>query len=770
MQQYCKYNITFATMFQISKLIYRLSAVVLLICWHDFAHTQTLTGTVFNSATNEAVPYAMVYIVEIESGTVADSAGSFTIRNFPSSQVTLRVSAPGFTTFSETYTHKQGIRKEIMLSPIHIHLDEVVVSTPFGRLQHETVTNVETRRLSELNRIPSTTLGEAISTIPGVYVSTLGVGIGKPVIRGLSGTRIVTYLNGLRIENQQWGDDHGLGVTDVGIESVEVIKGPASLLYGSDALGGVMYFVNQPYAKLNRFESYYQTRFESNTLGNTSEMGFKFNRDGFKINLFAGQSVHADFMLPNGKRVLDSRFSSTTVKSSIGYNKKNWVGNLHYAFLKSYIGIPGHSHQDSLYAELFHTTEVNWLKTLPYQDITNHYFSFENKLYFGKSQLEIILGNTNNHLREYEEKVTIPGIDLSLNNSVYNIKWRTDVSKKIQAIIGSQGMYQVNQNGSKAEEILIPDNTTTDAGIYGLLQLDLRKWIFQGGARFDNRAIATDPVGGFEVFSHTYQSYNYAAGLSYSTDSIVLRFNFSTGFRAPHSSELLSNGVHHGTFRYTIGDTELATENAMQADFSMGIRYDHLEITFNPFFNQVENYIFLNPTDSVIDGYHVFTYTQAGKAQLFGGDLALHMHPHIAHWLHIQTSFSYLYGQYDNGLPLPLIPQTRLNSQLKFELHSDRKFSISDIVIQHSLYFQQDRTSSFETETPAYNLVHAGINMTLETKGQPVYIGFGVKNLLNTSYFDHLSRLKQIGLEHPGVNGYLSVKYNFEKRINQKKR
>src|SRR5690606_5427404 len=149
--------------------------------------------------------------------------------------------------------------------------DEVVISTPFGKLQNENVTNVELVRLNQLNRIPGTTLSEAITNIPGVYQSSIGTGIGKPVIRGMSGTRVVTYLNGLRIENQQWGDDHGMGVTSVGIDAVEVIKGPASLLYGSDALGGVLYFVNQPYANLNKIEGYFQTRIESNSLGTENE-------------------------------------------------------------------------------------------------------------------------------------------------------------------------------------------------------------------------------------------------------------------------------------------------------------------------------------------------------------------------------------------------------------------------------------------------------------------------------------------------------------------
>jgi iron complex outermembrane receptor protein len=735
----------------------------------EFGQAQTLNGQVFNKETSKPIPFASIYLTELSTGTISDSAGFFSISNFPSSPTTLKISAIGFGTFTTAITYNATAVYAFYLEPKHVHLDEVIVSTPFGKLQGENVTNVESIRLNELNRIPTLSLSEAIANIPGVYQSSLGNGIGRPVIRGLSGTRVVTYLNGLRIENQQWGDDHGMGVTSIGVNAVEVIKGPASLLYGSDALGGVMYFVNQPYAKLNQFEGYYHTTLESNTLGSSNELGLKWNTNGLKFNVFLGHTFHGDFMMANGSRVMDSRFSSSTGKISIGYNKKNWVGNLHYAFVNSYVGIPGHSHDDSLYAELFYSDKPAWFKTLPYQFITNNYVSLENKFFFEKSQLDFVLGNTTNHLREFEEKVTIPGMDLTLNNSIYNLKWRRDLGKKLQMILGSQGMYQLNKNNPKAEEELIPNSFSADAGIYGLLQLELNSLTFQAGARYDARKIKTESAfNGFDVFDKIYQSYNYSAGFAYQADSLVLRLNISSGFRAPHTSELLANGVHHGTFRYTIGDPNLKTENAVQADFSVGVHYDHLEITFNPFFNQIQNYIYLEPSDTIIDSYQVYRYSQLSKAQLFGGDFSIHAHPHFAHWLHLQSSFSYIYAQDENGNALPLIPQNRINTQVKIEFESDRKFRITDLVIQHSIYFDQNRIGSFETSTSAYNLLHAGLNMQIETKGQPLLLNVGVKNLLNENYIDHLSRLKQIGLIMPGINFYVGLKYNFEKRLKTK--
>lgn len=737
---------------------------MLLVLLTAQGYTQSFKGEVRNAETSLPVPFATVYSPELSTGTTTDINGKFEFTNFPTSAHTLKISASGFETKTLSITLPVQEPFIILLTPAHIHLDEVIVSTPFGKLQHENVTNVESVRLNEINRIPTPTLSEAIGNIPGVYISSLGNGIGRPVIRGMSGTRVVTYLNGLRIENQQWGDDHGMGVTDVGIDGVEVIKGPASLLYGSDALGGVMYFINSPYAKLNSFELNASSHLESNSLGANNQLGLKWNKNGLKMNFFGGHVFMGDFQLPNGYRVNDSRFSTTTAKMSIGYNRKRWVGNLHYSFLNSFIGIPGHTHEDSTYTELFYSSNPAWFKNLPYQFITNHYTLLEQKIFFEKSVLEVFLGNTINHLREFEEKNTIPGIDMNLVSDIYNIRYKQRLGNKTEILTGVQGMYQTNKNDSGAEEILIPAYALFDAGIYLVGQFQFKKLLLQGGARYDYRSLdATDEFSN-DLLNTTYESYNYSAGLSYHVDSMTFRLNVSSGFRAPHVSELLSDGVHHGTFRYIVGDPALNNENAFQVDFSMGAHYDHLEIIFNPFFSEISNFVYLQPTDSMIEVYQVFEYRQSNKAQLFGGDLSVHLHPHFAHWLHFQSSFSYIYAQDGLNNPLPLIPQNRLNTQVKIEFDSDRKFAVKDLVIQYNYYMDQTRTGMFETPTSSYHLVHAGVNMKITGKSNWL-IQAGIKNVLNQSYFDHLSRLKQLGLQMPGINFYLGLKYDFATKL-----
>jgi iron complex outermembrane receptor protein len=137
-------------------------------------------------------------------------------------------------------------------------------------------------------------LGEAISNMSSVYQTSTGLGISKPVIRGLSGMRVISFLNGLRIENQQWGGDHGMGINENGIGNVEVIKGPSSLLYGADAMGGVVYFTDEAYAKQNEIQAKVESRYETNTSGSNNFATLKFNKNNLRFNLHANYANHAD--------------------------------------------------------------------------------------------------------------------------------------------------------------------------------------------------------------------------------------------------------------------------------------------------------------------------------------------------------------------------------------------------------------------------------------------------------------------------------------------
>ncbi|MCE3294981.1 MAG: TonB-dependent receptor [Crocinitomicaceae bacterium] len=728
---------------------------------------QSFSGTIYDKDTRNPIPHATVYLVDFEIGTVSDSLGFFQFTSPLPAQVKIRISYPLYESFQAIVP----VQKNAMfyLEENHLELDEIVVSNARGDLHKNNVNPVEVRKIDELKAIPSTNLGELLATIPGVYQSSTGPGISKPVIRGMQGMRVVTYLNGLRIENQQWGGDHGMGINDLGISSVEVIKGPASLQFGSDALGGVLYFQDDAYARQNTQEIELRSQFESNTLGHNNRLEYKIAKNRLRFNLSGLYANHADYRLPDGTFAGNSRFAEQDLKSALGFHFKNWVTHIRYTYVNNRTGIPGHSHDSIIDFADFRYKGQSREQTIPAQLIRNHYLSLESKYFFKRGEINLLAGETVNQLTELEDKLTIPAIHMGLQNSLYQLRYIHNFTEKLSLISGFQGMYQRTRNYSDATEFLVPNGNTIDNGVYSIAYLSYKKWNFQAGLRFDNRLLESlENYKENPPIRKDFSQLSFSAGGVRNSEKTTVRLNVSNGFRTPHFTELLSNGEHHGTLRYEIGNRDLKSENAAQMDFSFEYHNEHLAFTINPFYSLFQNYIYINPIDSVAEGLPVFQYEQMKQAQIAGVDLGFHYHPHFAHFLHLESSFSTLSMQGAAGQNLPLTPQSRINSFVKISLKMKGRLKIEQLVLQHSYYFRQDRVVSYETASKAYNLLHFALNLKWSGK-YPLWFDLGFKNFTNTNYINHLSRLKNIQLPSPGFNLYCSLKFRLESQLNKSK-
>lgn len=725
--------------------------------------SQSVEGTIIDSTTKENIPFALINLIDIDASALADEHGHFRFQGQLPQPIKIRCSAIGYETKIFVLEQITG-KLTLMLSPAHIELKEVNISVSTGLIQKNSITNVESKTLEELGEVISPNLSEALSNISGVYNNSTGNGIGKPVIRGLSGNRVLTYLNGLRIENQQFGGDHGLGITELGIAQVDVIKGPSSLLYGADALGGVIHFTDEKYTTKGNFESSLSSIYESNTNSSKNIFSIKTAKNAWRINAYAYFNSSADYRLPSGDYLVNSRFQESAGKMALGYNKKNWVLNIRYSFQLSLIGLPGHSHDSIMDKSSFLQKKAERESQLPVQKTNSHFVLIEN-IFFLKNNNEIHLftGFTANQLKEFEEKVTIPGINNQLNTYSYNLRWKKNMGKNGKLISGFQGMSQRNHNHSGAEEILIPQANLVDNGVYTLYRYTYKKAEIQGGLRYDTRFLQQ-----LKTFKETLPQNFFFSGLNYSLGflnnwrSLVLRTNISSGYRPPHLNELLANGVHHGALRFEIGNIALQPEYATQFDASLEYEGEHLALIFNPFYSQINRYIYLSPTNTFIDNYPVYQYNQIDKARLWGGDFGFHFHPHFLHHLHMESSLSFIQVEDESGHPLPLIPQTRINNTLRLELSGKKFVSIENISLQYLYFLPQNRVAENEISSPEYHLVHFGTQVKLNFK-QPLLIKLGIRNLLNEEYIDHLSRLKNINIEAPGRNFYVGIKWNFIK-------
>ncbi|MBP6759953.1 MAG: carboxypeptidase-like regulatory domain-containing protein, partial [Flavobacterium sp.] len=266
----------------------------------------TLSGIV-TDAKKQPLIGVSIYAPELHKGTSTDENGKYLLSNLPNGKIKVTFVYVGFTTQNKTLTlEKKETILDIALDQTEFQIDEVIVSTAFNKIQSQNVMKVEHSSIKELQQNGTSTLIEGLATIPGVSQVSTGTSIGKPVIRGLSGNRVLVYSQGVRIENQQFGDEHGLGLNDAGIESVEVIKGPASLLYGSDALGGVLYLNPEKFANSGTFKTNFSQKFFSNTLGSNSTLGLKTSTENWKFLARGSYNTHSDYKIADGNRVTNT--------------------------------------------------------------------------------------------------------------------------------------------------------------------------------------------------------------------------------------------------------------------------------------------------------------------------------------------------------------------------------------------------------------------------------------------------------------------------------
>lgn len=739
--------------------------------------------------TEAPIEDADIYIEQLHIGTTSDENGNFELQNIPQGTHKLSISYIGFNTQNiEINTASSNIELNISLSPSVFHMDEVIVSAPFNKLQSENVMKIESKSIEKLRKTGAPTLMQSISSIAGVSEISTGTGIGKPVIRGLSGNRVLVYTQGVRLENQQFGNEHGLGMNDSGLESVEVIKGPASLLYGSDALGGVLYLNPEKFAYQDETKIELNQNFYSNTLGSNTSLGLKTSKDKFKLIFRGGFNSHADYQVPDGDRVTNTRFTEKDFKTGIGLNLDQFVTEFRYNYNQSEIGIP---------EEIGDQTTSRSVE-LPYQDLETHILSLHNHFYLKDSKIDLNLGYIVNNRKEFEEEHHHeddhegeeeehedeehedeehegeehegPALDMKLKTLSYDLKYNFAKRGKFETIAGLQGMHQVNKNFG--EEILIPDAVINDFGLLTTSTYEINeRHSIQGGVRFDYRNLQSDPyeieegLDGEEAMvegiDRNYNNFTFSLGYkSFLFNSITARVNLASGFRAPNLAELTSFGVHHGTNRFEIGNPDLESEQNFQTDISLEYGNEHFEVFANGFYNKLNNYIFANPTGDMIEEHPVYEYIQS-DAKLYGGEFGFHLHPHPFDWLHLESSFETVTGEQDNGEYLPLIPANKWANTIRTEFKGSKKFSEIYAALNLDSYFDQNNVSEFESSTEAYNLLNLRMGGNLNFDKMNLGINVSFNNLLNETYISHLSRLKADLIPNPGRNFVIGLNFKF---------
>ena len=625
----------------------------------------------------------------------------------------------------------------------HLHLDAVVVTGLTGEVHlREVPAPISVIQPADLQSRASTNIIAAIAREPGVSQITTGGAISKPVIRGLGYNRVVVVNDGIRQEGQQWGDEHGIEVDGASVHSVEILKGPASLMYGSDAMAGVLIFNPAPVAAPGTVRGNISAEYQSNNGLATYSLNAGGNHKGFVWDArFSDKYAHAYRNKANGW-VPNSGFRERAASAMLGLNKNWGFSRLKFSY---YHLTPGIIEEEG-------AGNIGYMPGLPFQHVYHYKAVLDNTFRLGDGRLKALVGWQHNQRQEYEESASEYGLYFLLNTLNYDIKYQRESTGGWKYAFGVNGMLQSSQN--KGEEYLIPDYRLFDAGVFATASRVLGAWVLSGGLRADVRLLHSLPLEArFTDFSRTFPGISASIGAVRTIGRDVhLRMNLSRGFRAPNLSELASNGEHEGTLRYEVGNQNLKPEYSWQGDIGLDFSSKYVSGQLAVFANRINNYIFLSKTAE--GNPPVFTYT-SGNARLFGGEAQLDIHP--IHSLHLGTTFSYVNGKQIGGTWLPMIPAPRLLSEIKYEFsHGGKLFNNAFLALEVDWNARQDHfyaVDDTETATPAYTLLNlsAGTDLVIAGKKR-ASIYLLADNLLDTVWQSHLSRLKEAGIYNMGRN------------------
>jgi iron complex outermembrane receptor protein len=702
-----------------------------------------------------------VYLPEQNKGTICNKDGYYRFENLPLGKIKIQFSFIGYNTEIQTINVSEGINVlNIELTEAVIQSQEVVITGGYVSSQHENAVKIDVLNSRDILLAGTPNFTESLTQIPGIDMISKGPGVSKPVIRGLSMNDVLVLNNGVRIENYQFSENHPLGIDGNDVERIEIIKGPASLLYGSDAIGGVLNFVKEKPAPADKIVGDYQMQFYSNTLGMINNLGVKGSSGNFFGGFRVGHKTHADYLQGGGDYVPNSRFNELTFNANTGYSGKIGTFKVFYDYFKQDLGM---TVPDAvpLINERGRENE-NW-----YQDLKHQLVSSQNSLFLGKFKWDI---NAAYQLADRKLQTTLdfPFVEMNLKTFTYESKLYFPSDIKSEYILGVQGMYQNNRNLNNRPSQFLPDANINNAGILGLIKHSFSQhFILQGGLRFDRYQTETFALGekGTDNYqapvSKNFSNLNGSLGLTYQPiEKIILRANIAKGYRVPNLSELTSNGMHGN--RYEIGNDSLSPENAYETDISLHYHGDFLSFDLAGFYNIIDHYIYVSPTDETTSsGVNIYRYSQSNAA-LFGGETSIRFHPESIQWMQLVSSFSSVIGKKENGEYLPFIPAHKFRNEIQLKRKKLDFLHEPALTLSAITALAQNHPSPFETPTPGYTLINLNINAELIISKQHWLLGITATNLFDKKYIDHLSTLKPMNYSNPGRNISLMVTIPFE--------
>ncbi|WP_289055081.1 TonB-dependent receptor [Carboxylicivirga marina] len=798
-----------------------LMLVMCMVLFYKLSYSQdsyTLKGIVVDE-NNVALTSVAVVLHPSNKGTITDSVGHFHFTNLQAGEYTIHISFIGYKPYEETVKLNGNTTYKAKLSVAYLNLQEVTITDNYAeKRKKEESLNIEIVNDQYLKQNLGGSLMNSLERLPGVTTIDIGSGQSKPVIRGLGFNRVVVVENNIKHEAQQWGADHGLEIDQYAVENIEVIKGPSSLMYGADAIGGVIDIKNRKTPINNRYGGVVDiTGKSNNNLLGSSVMVY-----GRKNTLFgsiratlldyADYKVPADYVDVYGYKV---PLYNNELRNTAGKEQ-----NLHLNFgiikdkFKSRFNVSNVHTKSGFFANA-HGLEPQQVDTamhdksnrdilLPYQQVNHFKVTNTSSYTFDKLKLMLDIGYQHNFRQEwsrYGSHGWMPpvfpdtldfhkNIEREFDKKVYsgNAKAFYALNEKTQLIVGFNSEFQDNQIDGRG--FLMPAYQQLTMGGYAIAKHAIsKKSMIQAGIRYDYGRIQineytdwyqTQVVEGNDTtmqylqradyMDRQYSNISWSVGYNYNPGKWSYKFNVGKSYRMPTAKELGANGVNYHYFRYEVGNSNLSPETSYQLDAGIEFANQTFAIGTTPFINYFPNYIYLNPTPyhnrEQGAGFQIFEYTQS-EVFRYGGEIHAHYEPikHLQLGIMAEYVYSLQLSGKKEGFTIPFSPPASALINLKY--HRTRISVIDNpyLTIDYRLTATQNNIVPPEEVTPGYQLINLGMGGEIKLGRQKVMLSMQVQNLLNREYLDHTSFYRLINVPEAGRNFIVNISIPFSGAI-----
>ena len=772
----------------------------------------SLKGKISDFHDNSSIIGASLQIVNSNKNTITNFDGSFEFKNLCKGKITIVIKHVACESKTISFIISKDIVKEITLEHHLEELEEVVVKS---ESKSESTSIEKSIKKDIITNFSDKSLGDALNTLSGVSSLNTGNTIVKPMIHGLHSSRLLIINNNVRMFDQEWGDEHAPNIDMNASDRIDVIKGANSLKFGSDAVGGLIVVRGKKYARKDSLFGSSLMSFNSNGFGgNLNSEIIKSYKSGYYTKVQMSYRRFGDFKAADYS-LTNSGLENINASFRLGYNSYLKGFEFYYSQVNNKFAILKSSHIGNVndLVTAINSLEPRVIKEFsfsidnPKQSIIHHLGKIEAyKRFQGFGKLTFQYDFQVNRRREFDlrrgDLKNTPVIDLRLVTNSIQSDLQVKPNDKLKLNIGFLGRFQQNNPISTGYRPLIPNFDKFDIGLYTIGNYSLNESTeLNAGIRYDFSKIKarkwynitdwnetynydelfpefeTGTIAGVRIFTKPqYTFHNFSTGLGLLkkiNDDLSLFINYGLANRVPNPSELFSDGLHHSAARIEKGLLNINKETANKFIVSMERNNNNFGFVISPYFKKINGFIQLIPvgiSTTIRGAFPVYEYNQI-DAEIYGIDIDLNKK--INNRLDYYGSISLLRGKNTSeNLPLINMPAANFNNKLMYFNEELKQLSFS---ITHKTVLQQNRFPDYNFFTldpvsqqdvfvdisstpPTYSIF--GLNISSAFNEGKLQFELNVENLFNTSYREHLNRLRYFS-DELGRNINFKIKINY---------